>query len=115
MMLSYSVLPDTFKDKDPRTLVYHFPSFPVVKYAKIMQEYCFYKQLKVAEDIARKQGFILIPFECMHWQRKKLFGSDRKVKIGKNSYFMMQPNELTKSEEQKLNEYIKELKSNQTA
>lgn len=114
-MIGYSVLPHTFKDKDPRHLLFHFPSFPVVKYAKIMQEYCFYKQLKVAEEVAHKQGFILVPFDCMHWQRKKLFGADRKVKIGKNSYFMMNPNELTKSEEQKLNDYIQELKAGQTA
>ncbi|MFC4323694.1 hypothetical protein [Litchfieldia salsa] len=109
-MMKLSVVPDNFKDRDPRNLLYHFPSMPVVKYAKIMQEYCFFKQLKVAEEMAHKLGFILVPFDCMNWQRKKNFSSDRKVKIGRNSYFMMKLNELTKSENAKLRSYVDELR-----
>lgn len=109
-MKQFSVVPDTFRDRDPRNLLYHFPNMPVVKYAKLMQEYCFYKQLQVAEDIAHKQGFILVPFECMHWQRKKNFASDRKVKIGRNSYFMMKVEEMTKVERVKLEQYLEGIK-----
>lgn len=110
MIQNLSVVPDHFKDKDPRNLLYHFPSMPVVKYAKLMQDYCFFRQLKVAEEMAHKLGFILIPFDCMNWQRKKQFGADRKVKIGRNSYFMMKQNELTRTEQKKLNSYIEDIR-----
>lgn len=109
MILTYSVIPNKFKDKDPRQLLYHFPSLPAVKLAKMYQDYCFFKQLQVAEDMAKKLGYILVPFECMHWQRKKAFGNDRKVKVGRNSYFMMKQNELTRSEEKKFEDYLKTL------
>ncbi|EEK59083.1 hypothetical protein PDJ82_26845 [Bacillus cereus group sp. TH43LC] len=108
-MSTCSVIPNKFQDKDPRQLLYHFPTLPAVKLAKLYQEYCFFKQLELAEDMAHKMGFILVPYECMHWQRKKAFGNDRKVKVGRNSYFMMQQNELTRTEKRKLEEYLEEL------
>lgn len=108
-MREYSIVPDKYKGKDPRALLYHFPSMPVVKYAKILQEYHFYQMLEVAEDMAHKMGFILIPYACMHWQRKKEFAKDRKVKIGRNSFFMMKIKELTDSEKNKFMDYLDEL------
>lgn len=109
----YSILPDAFHNKDPRNLLYHFPSLPKVKFAKIMRKFCFFKQLEVAEEMAHKLGYILVPFECMNWQRKKNFSNDRKVKIGRNSYFMMNVNELNKNEINKLQRYIQELRGAQ--
>lgn len=74
-----------------------------------MQEFCFYQALEVAEEIAHKQGYILLPYSCMHWQRKKEYAADRKVKVGRNSYFMMREDELTESEKNKLQDYLTEL------
>ncbi|WP_017187386.1 hypothetical protein [Alkalibacillus haloalkaliphilus] len=103
-----SILPPKYRAKDPRQLLYHFPSMPVVKYAKLMQEFSFNHALSVAEDVAHKNGYILVPYKCMHWERKKRF-VDRRVKIGRNSFFMMKQLELTKSEKAKLDDYIEEL------
>jgi hypothetical protein len=109
----FTLIPKEYKKKDPRCLLYLYPnSINIVAYAKRMQEFAFYQALEVAEDLARKQGFILLPWSCIHWQRAKNFGIDRKVKIGRNSFFLMKPNELTKSEEIKLVRHLEELQNN---
>ncbi|GEL76573.1 hypothetical protein [Tenuibacillus multivorans] len=103
-----SILPKDYREKDPRQLLYHFPNMPIVKYAKMMQRYSFNHALAVAEDVAHKNGYILIPYDCMHWQRKQRF-VDRRVKIGRKSFFMMKDHELTRSERSKLEDYLREL------
>lgn len=109
MIAEYSLIPPTFKDRDPRTLVYHFPSMPSIKVAKMYQEYTFYKQLQVAEEMAQNMGYILIPYKCIHQKRREKFSYNRKIKIGRNSYFMIALNEMTRIEKQKFKEYIQEL------
>lgn len=74
-----------------------------------MAEFTYFKQLEVAENLANRQDYFLLPFSCMHWQRRGQFTPDRKVKIGRNSFFMMKVNELTDSEEHKFNDFLFEL------
>lgn len=110
----FSLVPKEYKKKDPRSLLFLYPnSVNIVAYAKKMQEFSFFQALEVAEDLAKRQGFILLPWSCIHWQRAKSFGTDRKVKIGRKSFFLMKQNELTKSEEMKLEKYLEELKQNE--
>lgn len=105
-----SLIPKGYKNKDPRTLLYLYPNtINIVAYAKKMQQFSFYQSLEVAEDLAKRQGFILLPWECIHWQRAKAFGVDRKVKIGRKSFFLMKVNELTKNERLKLENYLNEI------
>ncbi|HHY72279.1 MAG TPA: hypothetical protein GX497_03460 [Bacillus bacterium] len=109
-MMNISVVPKKFSENDPRSLPYHFPNFPIVKYAKIMNEYNYYYALKAAEEVANKNGFFLLPTSCMHWQRKAKFTEmNRKIKVGNYTFFMMRENELTESERQKLERYLEEL------
>lgn len=106
----FSLIPKGYKNKDPRPLLYLYPeSINIVAYAKKMQEFSFYQSLQVAEDLAKRQGFILLPWECIHWQRAKLFGLDRKIKIGRKSFFLMKINELTKTERAKLETYLDQI------
>lgn len=109
MSVTYSIVPNKFEDKDPRNLLYHFPSLPIVKFAKMYQEFSHYKQLKVAESMAKSFGCVLVPLECMNWKRRQKFGVDKKIKVGRNSYFIMQLNELTTLEKKKLKEYLEGL------
>ncbi|WP_256816710.1 hypothetical protein [Cytobacillus sp. Bac17] len=105
-----SLIPKGYKNKDPRSLLYLYPnSVNIVAYAKKMQQFSFYQSLEIAEDLAKRQGFILLPWECIHWQRAKAFGVDRKVKIGRKSFFLMKVNELTKNERLKLENYLNEI------
>jgi len=108
-MREYSLIPDNYRERDPRALVYLYPtSINIVAYAKKMQEFAFYQALEVAESIAHRQGYILLPWVCVHWKRAKNLGNDRKIKVGRNTYFLMKPQELTKSEKEKLEIYILE-------
>lgn len=107
----YSILPSDYKNKDPRNLLYHFPSLPVVKYAKLMQTWAFIQALSVAEDLAHRQEYVLLPSFCMHWQRIQKHGTDRRVKIGRNSFYLMRLNELTKTEKYKLENHVQEVKN----
>lgn len=105
----YSLIPEDFKKKDPRQLLYHNPTtINIVAYAKKMQQFSFYQALEVAEIMAKKLGYILVPYSCFHWQRAKAYAVDRKIKIGRNTYFMMKPHELTKTELKKLKDIIEE-------
>lgn len=106
-----SLIPSNYKSKDPRPLLYLYPnSINVVAYAKKMQEFSFYQALEVAEDLAKRQGYILLPWECIHWQRARNYGADRKIKIGRKSFFLMKPHELTKTEKIKLKTYLNALR-----
>jgi uncharacterized membrane protein len=112
--MNYSLVPARYKEKDPRNLLYHFPSMPIVKFAKITQKFYFFKQLEVAQDIVNRMGYILLPSVCMHWERVKQF-TDRRIKIGRNSFFMMKPEELTDTENRKLREYLEEIREYEKA
>jgi hypothetical protein len=106
----FSLVPKGFREKDPRPFAWLYPkSINIVSYAKSMQKFAFYQALEVAETLAKRQGFILLPWSCIHWQRAQSFGVDRKIKIGRKSYFLMKPTELTKSETMKLEKYLEEL------
>lgn len=107
---TYSILPEDYKRNDPRNLLYHFPSLPTVKYAKMMQKWCFLQALAVAEDLAHRQDYILLPSHCMHWGRIQK-RPDRRVKIGRNSFYLMRLKELTKTEKYKLENHIEEVKN----
>lgn len=107
----FTLVPDKWRDKDPRALLYLYPnSVNIVAYAKKMQQFSFYQALTVAEDLAKRQGYILLPYSCIHWERAKKFGEERKVKIGRKSFFLMKITELTKTEREKLSAHLEELK-----
>ena len=103
---SYSLIPQNFKEKDPRALMYHFPNMPKIKFVKLMTKYSYFRALEAVEECANKSGYILLPRKCMTWKRAKEYDTDRKVKVFGNSFFMMNPTELTKGEKTKLKSFI---------
>lgn len=82
---------------NPQTLLYNFPSMNPVRYTKLSAEYHYWRAVKAAEDTAHACGCLLVPGKLLHWRRHAKF-ADRKVKIGKESYFTMRQNELTAAE-----------------
>ncbi|MDG5787774.1 hypothetical protein QA612_09705 [Evansella sp. AB-P1] len=107
-MENLSLIPSGYKYRDPRALLYNFPSLPKVKFAKLMNEFYFYKALEAVEEAASKLGFILLPRSCMHWKRCRDYSEDRKVKVCGKTYFMMKIEEITENEISKLQNYIDE-------
>ncbi|TRM08785.1 hypothetical protein FH966_14735 [Lentibacillus cibarius] len=106
-----SLIPNYYYSmQDPRTLPYLYPeSLNIVVYAKKVQTFYYFQMLELAQDLAHRSGYILLPWNCMHWQRAKKFGVQRKIKIGRKSFFLMRTDELTKGERKKLLQYIDEL------
>jgi len=104
----HSLVPAGYKNRDPRALLYNFPSLPKVKFAKLMNEFYYFKALEAVEEAANKLGFILLPRNCMNWKRCRDYSDDRKVKVCGRTFFMMKFNELTESEAEKLENYIEE-------
>ena len=108
----FSLVPKDYKKKDPRALLYLYPeTINYVAYAKRMQIFSFYQSLEIVEDLAKRQGYLLLPWTCIHWNRAKNFGPSRKVKIGRKSFFMLKPTELTKSEKMKREGYLEEIEA----
>lgn len=104
----HSLVPNGYKNRDPRALLYNFPSLPKVKFAKLMNEFYKFQALEAVEDLVNKLGYILLPRNCMNWKRCRDYSADRKVKVCGRTYFMMRFDELTKSEIEKLENYIEE-------
>ncbi|WP_282154818.1 hypothetical protein [Cytobacillus gottheilii] len=108
----FSLIPVDYREKDPRTLPFLYPqSLNIVAYAKKMQEFSYYQALEVAETLAKMQGFVLLPWSCIHWERAKNLGHDRKIKIGRKSFFLLKTDEMTKTEKRKLESLISEMKT----
>lgn len=106
----FTLIPRNYKKKDPRPLTYLYRNtINIVAYAKEMQRFSFYQALEVAEDLAKRQGFILLPWECINWKRAQMLAGDRKVKIGRKSFYLMRIDELNKNEKLKLKVYLKDI------
>jgi hypothetical protein len=95
-----SIVPLDKIEKDPRNLAYFYPRMPVTKYAKMTNEYFFWRMVQVAEAVAKLEGKLLIPASCIHWERKKKL-SERMVSVFKQSFYLMTAAELTKNEKKK--------------
>lgn len=108
-MTHRSIVPDKYQNRDPRNLVYHYPSIPAVKLSKILAEYYYYRALECAEITALKCGYLLVPYSCINWRRRKELSGGRKVKVLGKSFWMLKDHELTRVERVKLDEYYSEL------
>jgi hypothetical protein len=103
-----SIVPER-KIKDPRQLLFHFPSMPVQVYAQLIAEFHSDQMLKMAEQIAHSLGFNLVPYSCLHWKVRRNIAAERKVKIGRCSYFMLKPSEMPQRSLEKFQEYLEEI------
>lgn len=103
-----SVVPQR-KVRDPRQLLYHYPSMPAIRYAQLMQEYHHDSLLRLAEDMAKGLGYLLVPSCCLHWRKKQEVALERQVNVGKNTYYMLKQEEIPPRSYKKFREYVEEL------
>ncbi|MMZ53856.1 hypothetical protein D1872_156610 [compost metagenome] len=103
-----TIIPEGKLKHDPQRLLYHFPSIPKVRYTKLSQEFYFWHSVSVAEETARMFGRLLVPAACFHWERKTKI-ADRRIQIGKKSFYVLALEELTPIEKKK---YFSEVESN---
>lgn len=86
--------------KDPQTLLYFFPNINAVRYQHLSRDYYYWKQVSAAEEVARIAGKLLVPRDCIHWQRIKNL-AEKKIVINRNVFFVLSQDEMTKSEQKK--------------
>jgi hypothetical protein len=95
-----TIVPAEKVEKDPQTLLYHFPSMHPVRYQKLLSEYTYWKQVQISEKVARMSGMLLVPRECIHWKRKMKL-EHRKVTIQKRAFFVLSESEMSRIELEK--------------
>lgn len=104
-----SVVPKIKYTSDPQTLLYHMPSMPAVKYARLSNTYQNYTLLLKTEQLAKQLGYLLVSAECIHYRRRqKLIDDNRRIKLSGRSWYTLRPSEMTKSELIKHKIYIQE-------
>lgn len=115
-MTDFSIVPPNFKEKDPRGLAVLFPNSirnsdqSFVGFMKKMQVFDFYNSLSMFEEYAHANGFILLPASVMHWRRRNGFGIERRVRVGRKSFYLVREHELTQGEKEKLLDHIKDVR-----
>src|SRR5690625_1345195 len=108
-MTNISIIPKHANQTDPRQLLYHYPSMSAIRYAKLSSNFYHWKMVEIAEELARIQNMLLVPSPVLHWRKKQDIEEKHKIKIGKHMYYLVEPEKLTKSEKNKLKEYIEGL------
>lgn len=80
--------------KYPGNLPYLFPSMSAYVYKERSEKYYRNVSLHNIEKVAAMSNMLVIPANCLHWQRKKKFG-DRNIRLIGKSYYILHPDELT--------------------
>ena len=115
-MVEFSIVPPNFKDNDPRGLAMLFPNSirndnqSFIGFIKKMQVFDFYNSLSRFEEYAHANGFILFPASIMHWRRRNGFGIERRIRVGRKSFYLVREYELTDGEKEKLLDHIKDVR-----
>ncbi len=97
------------KVRDPRQLLYHYPSMNAQRYAQLVAEFHHDQMLRMAENIANGLGFLLVPACCLNWKFIAKISAERKVSVGRNAYFMLKRSEMSRRAYEKFIKYVREL------
>ena len=112
----FTLIPGDFREKDPRQVAFMYPQSIIssqqkfIAYNKKMQMFVYYHSLDVAETMAKLMNYVLLPTSILHWRRAKQLGADRRVRIGRNIFYLVKRSELTSKEVARLVEYAEEIR-----
>lgn len=115
-MKEFSIIPSDLEEKDPRPFAFLYPNMirnddqSFIAFIKKLQRFTFYKSLKYFEDYGHANGFILLPATVLHWRRRSAFGAERRVKVGKKTFYFVREDELTELEKKKILEHIADVR-----
>jgi|GEM_PF-1074688 len=115
-LMECSIVPPDLKEKDPRPFAYLYPNMirnddqSFIAFIKKTQIHEFYRSVLSIEEYAHANGFILLPAPVMHWRRRNGFGQERRIRVGRKSFYFVRENELTEGEKEKLLLYIEEVR-----
>lgn len=105
---SLSLVDQTKIEKDCRNLIYLYPNMSAFTYRKIADDYYRNKCLKALEIAAAINDNLVVPANCLHWQRKKRH-ADKKISLFGKSYYVLHPDDLTELELKKYEIYCAEV------
>lgn len=107
----FTIVPETYKNKDPRQFAYHQRNNMItsnrafVTYNKYVSDFLFYHSLQAAEEVAKCFDHILVPTNCLNWRRAQDL-AQRRIFVGRKSFYTMFPEELRPIEKKKLLRYL---------
>lgn len=107
----FTIVPESYRDKDPRQFGYHQRNQMLtserafVTYNKYISNFLFYHSLQAAEEVAKCFDRILVPTNCLNWRRAQEL-AQRRIYVGRKSFYTMAPTELRLIEKKKLLRYL---------
>ena len=110
-----TIVPPNISSQDPRPFAYLYPQSirdndrNFIAFIKKMQRFNFYNTLKDIEDYGKQNGYLLVPTVLLHWRRRKDLNNDRRIVVGRNSFYYLLPHELTPGEQKKLLDYARDM------
>lgn len=111
----YSLVNPNYQKHDPRQLAYLYPDSitrsmqSFISYNKKLQTFLYNHSLDAATQAANMFGCILVPTNCLHWRRAKQI-AERRIFIGRNSFYIVKPTEINKNELSRLQKRIAEVR-----
>lgn len=100
-----SIVPANLAEHDPRSFAIKYrrsirkSNANWYNYNQKLQKFEHYNRIKFFEQFAHNNARLLVPAACLHWKRRKKFKcNDRHVKIGRNHYYMVEPELLNENE-----------------
>ena len=111
----YSLVKPDYQKQDPRQLAYLYPESITnsmnnfISYNKKLQKFLFNHSLDAATQAANMFGCILVPTNCIHWRRAKDI-AQRRIFVGRNSFYIVRPDEINENEHKRLLQRIDEMR-----
>ncbi|MEE4565945.1 hypothetical protein [Paenibacillus polymyxa] len=96
-----SIVPAEKIENDPQEFLYRFPKMNAVRYHKMQEEFTFWKTVQIAEKVALISKLLLVPADCIHWQRKLVLGHECRIVIKKRAFYLISESEMTQTEKKK--------------
>lgn len=107
--------PRNYRERDPREYLFKYPDriHPTVL-SKSLSNFLHYSLLDLMESTAAYEKQVLVPFSCFTWRRIRALKDINyfSFKVGKESYFMINPLDLKQIERGKLQNYLDNLNWN---
>ena len=113
---NFTIVPQDLQEKDPRPFAYLYPETircnnqKFISFIKQLQRFTFYQSVQQFERFGKANGYILLPSSVLHWRRRSELGQERRVLIGRNTFYFVRQSELNEREQAKLLAHVEEIR-----
>ena len=96
--MKLSLIDNDVLNKNPKNLVYLYPSMPKIRLAEKMETYYRAQTIRAAEQAAFTISSLLVPASCIHYKRRD---QNKRVVLFGRSYYIVRRDQMTYLEMQK--------------